>query len=98
MLEGRSNLQKLDPLRIGQSVLQTIVPDLAAERKARVPYREAREYCHGAGDFVTMAHFEELLADEAGHIDFLETRLGLHAKLGAETYMQLNASKFDEAE
>jgi bacterioferritin len=42
--------------------------------------------------------FEELLADEEGHIDFLETQLDLHTKLGVEKYMQLNASKFDEAD
>ena len=97
-LEGHPNLQKLDPLRIGQTALETIEADLAAEREARALYKEAREYCHQAGDFVTMALFEELLADEEGHIDFLETQADLHAKLGAEKYMQLNASKFDEAD
>jgi bacterioferritin len=42
--------------------------------------------------------FEELLTDEEGHIDFLETQLGLVAKLGEEKYAQLNANKMDEAE
>jgi bacterioferritin len=45
-----------------------------------------------------MKLFEELMADEEGHIDFLETQLDLHSKLGDERYMQLNASKFDEAD
>ena len=38
------------------------------------------------------------MADEEGHIDFLETQLALHDKLGAERYAMLNASKMDEAE
>jgi bacterioferritin len=97
-LEGHPNLQKLDPLRIGQNARESMEADLAAEREARALYKEAREYCHQAGDFVTMALFEELLADEEGHIDFLETQLDLHSKLGDERFMLLNASKFDAAD
>ena len=97
-LEGHPNLQKLDPLRIGQTPRETLECDMAAEQEATVLYREAREYCAEVGDYVTMKLFEELLADEEGHIDFLETQLDLFDKLGTEKYMQLNASKMDEAE
>jgi len=38
------------------------------------------------------------MADEEGHIDFLETQLDLHRRLGAERYEQLNATTMDEAE
>jgi len=97
-LEGHPNLQKLDPLRIGQTPRETIECDLAAEREARALYKEARDYCREVGDYVTMKMFEEVMADEEGHIDFLETQLALHDKLGPERYALLNASKFDEAE
>lgn len=97
-LEGHPNLQKLDPLRIGQTPRETLECDMAAEQEARALYKEAREYCAGVGDYVTMKLFEELLMDEEGHIDFLETQLDLFDKMGAEKYMQLNASKMDEAE
>jgi bacterioferritin len=97
-LEGHPNLQKLDPLRIGQTPRETLECDLAAEREARTLYKEARDYCYSVGDYVTMRLFEETMADEEGHIDFLETQLDLHDKLGAERYAQLNASKVDEAE
>ena len=96
-LEGHPNLQKLDPLRIGQTPRETLECDMAAEQEARSLYREAREYCAEAGDYVTMKLFEELLADEEGHIDFLETQLDLFDKMGAEKYMQLNASKMDDS-
>ncbi|AWI83304.1 bacterioferritin [Alloyangia pacifica] len=97
-LGGHPNLQKLDPLRIGQTPKETLEADLAAEQEARALYKEAREYCNSAGDYVTMKLFEELLMDEEGHIDFLETQLDLYEKLGEERYALLNASKMDEAE
>jgi bacterioferritin len=97
-LGGHPNLQKLDPLRIGQTPKETLECDLASEHGARELYMEARKHCENVGDFVTKNIFEELLTDEEGHIDFLETQLSLVAKLGEEKYAQLNASKMDEAE
>jgi bacterioferritin len=96
-LGGHPNLQKLDPLRIGQTPRETLDCDLAAEQEARALYKEAREHCHAAGDYVTMKLFEELLADEEGHIDFLETQIELYDRLGEAGYMQVNAVKMDEA-
>ncbi|MCL4167957.1 UNVERIFIED_CONTAM: hypothetical protein GTU68_062487 [Idotea baltica] len=98
LLGGHPNLQKLDPLRIGQTPKETLECDLAAEQDAQRFYKEARKYCEEAGDYVTKNIFEELLTDEEGHIDFLETQLDLVAKLGEEKYALLNASKMDEAE
>lgn len=97
-LEGHPNLQKLDPLRIGQTPKETLECDLAAEQDARTLYKEAREYCHEIGDHVSKQLFHDLLTDEEGHIDFLETQLDLHERVGTENYAQLNASKMDEAE
>jgi bacterioferritin len=45
-----------------------------------------------------MKLFEELLADEEGHIDFLETQLDLLASIGEEKYGLLNAESADNAE
>ena len=97
-LEGHPNLQRLDPLRIGQTLRETLDCDLAAEHEARNLYIEARRHCDTVGDFVTRALFDELIADEEGHIDFLETQIGLFDQLGAETYGLLNATPADKAE
>lgn len=97
-LEGHPNLQKLDSLRIGQTPRETLEADLAAEHEARTLYIEARRYCDQVGDFVTRALFDELTADEEGHIDFLETQLGLLERLGEEKYAMLNAKPADQAE
>lgn len=97
-LDGHPNLQKLDPLRIGQNAKETLDADLAAEHEARTLYIEAREHCEKVGDYVSKNLFEELIADEEGHIDYLETQLDLFANIGAERYAQLNAVSADEAE
>ncbi len=97
-LEGHPNLQKLDPLRIGQSPKETLECDLAAELDARALYVEARDCCREAGDYVSMSLFEELLRDEESHIDFLETQLDLYERIGEANYAQLNATKMDEGE
>ena len=96
-LEGHPNLQKLDSLRIGQTLRETLDCDLAAEHEARALYIEARAHCEKVGDYTTKTLFEELIADEEGHIDFLETQIGLFEALGAESYGQLNAHPADKA-
>jgi bacterioferritin len=97
-LEGHPNLQTLAPLRIGQNVKEVLEADLAGEYDARTSYKKSREICYETGDYVTMQLFEQLLSDEEGHIDFLETQLELLSKLGEERYGLLNAASADEAE
>lgn len=90
-LEGHPNLQQLDPLMIGQNIPEILDSDLKAEISARTLYLEARAACIEAGDVMSMKLFEELIADEEGHIDFLETQLSLLESLGVEKYSQLQA-------
>src|SRR5215471_5030734 len=97
-LEGHPNLQSVAPLRIGQNVKEVLESDLAGEYDARTSYKKSREICHDLGDFVTMELFEDLLQDEEGHIDFLETQLDLLNAIGDKKYGQLNADSADEAE
>lgn len=97
-LEGHPNLQTVAPLRIGQNVKEVLEADLAGEYDARTSYKKSRDICHEEGDYVTMKLFEALLADEEGHIDFLETQLELLEKIGEERYGLLNAASADDAE
>jgi len=97
-LEGHPNLQKLDPLRIGQTLRETLECDLAGEHDARKLYIEARNHCDSVGDHVSKNLFEALIADEEGHIDFLETQLGLMDEIGPERYGLLQAQPANEAE
>lgn len=97
-LEGHPNLQTLAPLRIGQNVREVLEADLAGEYDARAAYRESREICHDHRDYVSMELFEELLKDEEGHIDFLETQLELLDKIGPERYSLLQSDAANAVE
>jgi bacterioferritin len=97
-LEGHPNLQTLDPLRIGETPKETLECDLAAELDAVALYKEARDHCVKVNDYVSKNLFEELLTDEEGHVDFIETQLDLIARIGVENWCQLNALPTNEVE
>jgi len=94
-LDGFPNLQVLDPLRIGQNVKEILECDLAAEIGARTLYQEAATYCHSVKDYVSRDLFEDLMKDEEGHIDFLETQLDLVKDLGVQLYSQKHMGSID---
>lgn len=95
-LEGFPNMQSLDPLRIGQNVKEVLECDLKAEIDARSLYQEAATYCQSVKDYPSRELFEELMKDEEGHIDFLETQLDLVSKVGLELYSQHHIGGLDE--
>jgi bacterioferritin len=97
-LDGFPNMQVLDPLHIGQNVKEILDADLAAEVGARALYQEAATYCHSVKDYVSRDLFEELMADEEGHIDFLETQIDLVSKLGVELYSQHHIGELNEGD
>lgn len=97
-LEGFPNLQVLDPLRIGQNIKEIFDCDLAGEVEARSLYLEAAKYCDSVNDRVSKNLFEELAADEEGHIDFLETQLGLIEQIGIQLYSQKHIGKLEDGE
>ena len=86
-LEGIPNLQDLGKLHIGENVREMLECDLKIEHDGRNDYIEAIEYCEQVKDYVTRDLFRDLLADEEGHIDHIETELGLIDKVGIENYM-----------
>jgi len=86
-LEGVPNLQKLNGLRIGETVMEMLVADLAVEAEAVTRLREGAEYMRSVSDITSATIFETILADEEGHIDFLETQISLHDQLGEALYL-----------
>jgi bacterioferritin len=86
-LEGLPNYQRLFPLRIGQTIAQMLEADLAVEMEAVARLRPGIEYMRGVGDVTSANIFEDILKDEEGHVDYLETQLGLVTSLGEQLYL-----------
>ena len=95
-LEGLPKMQEIAPLMIGETLKEVLECDLKGEYIAQEFYTKARELCRNHKDYVSMDLFEELLKDEEGHIDFLETQLDLLKSMGIENYGQLQADPANE--
>jgi bacterioferritin len=87
-LEGLPNYQRLFPLRIGETVKEQFECDMKVEEEAVDRLRSGIEYMRSVGDVTSAKIFEDILADEEHHIDYLETQLGLLAKFGEALYLQ----------
>jgi bacterioferritin len=95
-LEGLPNLQTLDKLNIGENVEEIIKGDLAAELKGVAHYKEAIKAAEAAHDYVSRDLFIQLLKDEEGHVDMLETMLENIRLQGLENFIQMQSDAAGE--
>jgi bacterioferritin len=86
-LEGLPNYQRLLPLRIGQNVKEQFESDMAIELEVVERLRRAAPLSREKGDITSAKIFENILADEERHVDYLETQLDLMVKLGEQLYL-----------
>jgi len=86
-LEGLPNLQRLDPLRVGQTVTEQLKSDLSLEYAAVKRFNAGIQLCRDRSDNTTEALLTKMLVSEEDHIDWLETQLGLIDKLGETAYL-----------
>jgi len=86
-LDGIPNLQKLGRIRIGQTVPEQRRLELELERDAVKRFNEAIALCVREGDNATRDLLEGQLRSEEGHVDWLETQLGLIKHLGEVPYL-----------
>jgi bacterioferritin len=90
-LEGLPNLQRLDAIMIGQTAEEILQSDLALEHKAVADLRVAIPHCEAVRDFPTRDLLSGILRDEEEHIDFIETQVELIARVGIQSWTQLNS-------
>ena len=95
-LEGLPNFQALARLRIGQSVEEVLKGDLEAELEGAKHYRELIAHAESVRDYVTRDLAREILADEEGHIDFLETQFDMIKSMGLQNYIQLQSKPAED--
>ena len=96
-LDGLPNYQKLFALRIGETVKEQFECDMKVEVEAVERLRRGIEYMRSVGDVTSAKIFEDILADEEHHVDYLETQLGLIETLGEALYLQ-NVTEHPEAD
>lgn len=94
-LEGLPNLQDLGRLRIGETVEELLKADLALEMEVLPFLKTAISECEKVNDYTTRSIFADILASEEGHVDFLETQLGLIERMGLQNYVQLQTPSAD---
>ncbi len=92
-LEGVPNLQKLDPLQIGENVLEQLKSDLELEGLAIPRLKTGIAACLQVQDHVTRELLEHILEDEERHVDWLEAQLQLIKDVGLENYLATQIHK-----
>ncbi|CAN5503653.1 bacterioferritin [soil metagenome] len=86
-LDGVPNMQRLNPVRVGESVPEQMAADLAVEQAAIERYNRGIALCVEHGDNGTRALFERHLVSEEDHLGWIEAQLGLIETIGLERYL-----------
>ena len=89
-LEGLPNLQRLGPIKVGESVAENLQLDLESEMSALETLAEAIVHCEQVGDFGTRELLEDMVREEEEHVDWLETQQETIRQVGIEHYLAQN--------
>lgn len=87
-LGGTPVMDKLDEIKMVDTVKAIHESDLEDEISARQFYIEAANYCDEVKDRLSGDIFQQLAADEEGHIAWLESQLEQISQLGEQGYLQ----------
>ena len=86
-LEGMPIVSNLNPMHIGANVAAQHKNDWQAERDAVTMYNEGVHLAVEVSDNGTREMLESILADEEGHIDWIEAQQDQIAQMGIENYL-----------
>ena len=85
--DGVPNMQRLNPVKVGETVPEQMELDLELERVAVQRLNDAIELCSKKQDAGTREILEHLLKDEEEAVDWHEAQLGIIAEIGKEKYL-----------
>jgi bacterioferritin len=88
-LDGVPNLQRLLPLRVGESVREQFTNDLELEYAAVERLNAGIARAVERSDGGTRTLLEQILVSEEDHIDWLETQLAAMDDLGEPIYLSM---------
>lgn len=88
-LEGIPNMQRMNPVRVGETVPEQLTAALETERAAIERYARGVKLAMELGDFGTKEVLEGLLAGEEKHADYLESQLELLRQIGEPNFLAL---------
>jgi bacterioferritin len=86
-LDGLPNYQRLFTIRVGQTIVEMFTADLQVEIEAIDRLRRGIDVMREVGDHTSRRLFEDILADEETHVDYLETQLALVEQVGEQLYL-----------
>jgi bacterioferritin len=86
-LDGVPNMQRLNPVSVGEDPIEQHKLDLALELEAYKRLNDAIALCRNAGDNGTRELLERILKEEEESIDWHETQLSLVDTIGRENYL-----------
>lgn len=86
-LDGVPNLQRLSPLRVGESPEEKLRLALDVEREAIERLNRGVALCVARGDNGTRELLAEILVGEEEHADWLETQLHAIGEIGIQNWL-----------
>ena len=86
-LEGMPDLQRLNQIMVGESVLEDLELDLQSEQGAVETLRQTIAHCASVGDYATRNILEQMVLSEEGHVDWIETQLEAINAIGIDLYL-----------
>jgi len=86
-LEGIPVASKLNPMKIGKTVLEMVSNDQDAELAAVHAYNAAISLAHEVADQSTVELLTKILKMEEGHVDWAEIQRAQIEQMGLENYL-----------
>ena len=85
--DGVPNMQRLNPVRVGEDPIEQHKLDLALETEAIARLNDAIALCRKKGDNGTRELLEDILKGEESGADWLESQLHLVEEVGRKAYL-----------